>query len=129
MVASLHFVHQRHDLKTLGPEDQVQEIKNQQDVDPLPNDEFRAGMVELARDLITKEQEIEALASALPGLDNSEQDQHKSIKALQEELKYETEASQSVPETPEFLKAFQQQGVWQVSFQSNRQTVGAHKNG
>ena len=60
MVASLHFVHRRHDLKTLSPEDQVQEIKNQQDVDPLSNDEFRAGMVELARDLITKEQEIEA---------------------------------------------------------------------
>lgn len=34
---------------------------------------------------------------------------------LQEELKYEKEAAAEVVGTPEFLKAFQEQGIWQVS--------------
>ncbi len=44
-------------------------------------------MSELSHDLIMKEQQIEALISMLPGLQNSEQDQEKSIKELEEELK------------------------------------------
>ena len=43
--------------------------------------------IELAQDLITKEQQIEYLISVLPGLDNSEQDQERNIKELEEELK------------------------------------------
>jgi hypothetical protein len=35
---------------------------------------------------------------------------------LREELKYETESNVDVPEVPEFLKAFQEQGLWQVRF-------------
>lgn len=50
-------------------------------------DEFRAGLVELSRDLIFKEQQIEVLISTLPGLDNSEQDQERYIKDLEEDLK------------------------------------------
>lgn len=56
-------------------------------VEPLPQDEFKAGQLELARDLIIKEQQIEYLISILPGLENSERDQEQSIKELEEELK------------------------------------------
>lgn len=56
-------------------------------MDALPADEFRAGMVELSRDLILKEQQIEYLISILPGLDSSEQDQERFIKELEEDLK------------------------------------------
>ncbi|KAK5998459.1 Mediator of RNA polymerase II transcription subunit 21 [Cladobotryum mycophilum] len=89
-VACMHFVHKRHDLETLGPSDKVRDVKQEQslnEVDPLPPDEFRAGLVELSRDLIVKEQQIEVLISSLPGLDNSEQDQERSIKELEEDLK------------------------------------------
>ena len=48
---------------------------------------FKASQVELAQDLITKEQQIEYLISILPGLDNSEQDQERNIKELEEELR------------------------------------------
>lgn len=56
-------------------------------VDSLPPQDFRAGMVELSRDLIVKEQQIEVLISTLPGLDNSQQDQERHIKDLEEDLK------------------------------------------
>jgi mediator of RNA polymerase II transcription subunit 21 len=47
---------------------------------------FKAGQKELAQDLIIKEQQIEALISMLPGLDNSEKDQQYTIRQLEEEL-------------------------------------------
>lgn len=47
---------------------------------------FKAGQKELAQDLIIKEQQIEALISMLPGLDNSEKDQEDTIRQLEEEL-------------------------------------------
>ncbi|QLI66399.1 Mediator of RNA polymerase II transcription subunit 21 [Metarhizium brunneum] len=89
-VACLHFVQRRHDLETLGPNDKVRDIKqepHQREVDPLPADEFAAGLKELSRDLIIKEQQIEVLISNLPGLDNSERDQERNIKDLEEDLK------------------------------------------
>ncbi|OAQ63210.1 RNA polymerase II transcription mediator [Pochonia chlamydosporia 170] len=89
-VACLHFVQRRHDLETLGPNDKVRDVKqepHQKEVDPLPADEFAAGLKELSRDLIIKEQQIEVLISNLPGLDNSERDQERNIKDLEEDLK------------------------------------------
>ncbi|KAH7328161.1 mediator complex, subunit Med21 [Stachybotrys elegans] len=89
-VACLHFVHMRHDLETLGPSDKIRDVKqepSQKEVDSLPADEFRAGMVELSRDLVVKEQEIELLIQSLPGLDNSEKDQERNIRELEEDLK------------------------------------------
>ncbi|KAL2108810.1 hypothetical protein VUR80DRAFT_3350 [Thermomyces stellatus] len=88
-VACIHFAHKRHDLQTLGPNDKIRSVKSeeQKDVDPLPEDEFRAGLVELSRDLIVKEQQIEVLISTLPGLDSSEKDQEQSIRELEEEMK------------------------------------------
>lgn len=56
-------------------------------VDPVPADEFKAGQLELARDLIVKEQQIEMLVSTLPGLENSEEDQERNIQELEEELR------------------------------------------
>ena len=55
-------------------------------VDPYPTAVFKAGQKELAQDLIIKEQQIEALISMLPGLDNSEKDQQDTIRQLEEEL-------------------------------------------
>ncbi|KAM0251130.1 hypothetical protein ACHAQJ_008300 [Trichoderma viride] len=89
LVACMHFVHMHHDLETLGPKDKIREPKEQapREVDALPPQDFRAGMVELSRDLIVKEQQIEVLISTLPGLDNSQQDQERHIKDLEEDLK------------------------------------------
>jgi mediator of RNA polymerase II transcription subunit 21 len=73
-------------------------------VDPLPPDEFKAGQLELARDLIYKEQQIEMLISSLPGLDNSEEDQERYIRDLEEELKAaEEERQEAVKEKDEVL--------------------------
>lgn len=73
-------------------------------VDTLPADEFQAGQLELARDLIVKEQQIEYLISSLPGLENSERDQEQLIKDLEEELKVaETQRLEAVKEMDEVL--------------------------
>ncbi|PHH59344.1 hypothetical protein CDD81_3372 [Ophiocordyceps australis] len=90
LVACLHFVHRRHDLETLGPKDKVRDIKqepHQKEVDPLPADDFLAGLKELSRDLIVREQQIEYLISSLPGLESSQQDQARLVKDLEEDLK------------------------------------------
>ncbi|EGR51894.1 uncharacterized protein TRIREDRAFT_55548 [Trichoderma reesei QM6a] len=89
LVACMHFVQMRHDLEKLGPNDKIREPKEQaaKEVDALPPQDFRAGLVELSRDLIVKEQQIEVLISTLPGLDNSEQDQERHIRDLEEDLK------------------------------------------
>ncbi len=73
-------------------------------VDPLPPHDFKAGQLELARDLIYKEQQIEVLISSLPGLDNSEQDQERFIKELEEELRVaETQRQEAIREKDETL--------------------------
>ncbi|KAF2996948.1 hypothetical protein G7054_g14846 [Neopestalotiopsis clavispora] len=89
-VACIHYINQHHNLEKLGKDDEVRpstKTPDQQEVDPHPSDVFKANQVELAQDLITKEQQIEYLISILPGLDNSEQDQERNIKELEEELK------------------------------------------
>lgn len=60
---------------------------NSTQVEPLSAQQFKDGQRELAQDLITKEQQIELLISTLPGLENSEEDQERTIKQLEEELK------------------------------------------
>ena len=68
-------------------------------VDTYPTDVFKAGQKELAQDLILKEQQIEALISMLPGLDNSEKDQEDTIRQLEEELTIaETRRKEAVKE-------------------------------
>jgi mediator of RNA polymerase II transcription subunit 21 len=58
----------------------------------------------LAQDLILKEQQIEYLISSLPGLDNSEEDQEKLIRQLEEELKVaEEKRKEAVKEKEEVL--------------------------
>ncbi|KAI1011024.1 hypothetical protein LB504_002381 [Fusarium proliferatum] len=121
-VACLHYVNKRHDLETLGPNDKVREVKDApkegmskfmihpkgdmltSSVDSLPPDEFRAGMVELSQDLIVKEQQIEVLISSLPGLDNSEMDQERYIKELEEDLKIaEAQRQEAIKEKDQIL--------------------------
>ncbi|KAF4967681.1 hypothetical protein FZEAL_10502 [Fusarium zealandicum] len=104
-VACLHFVNKRHDIETLGPNDKVREVKDiPKEVDSLPPDEFQAGMVELSQDLILKEQQIEVLISSLPGLDNSEMDQEKYIKELEEDLKVaEVQRQEAIKEKDQIL--------------------------
>ncbi|KAF4339161.1 mediator-RNA polymerase II transcription subunit 21 [Fusarium beomiforme] len=95
-VACLHYVNKRHDLETLGPNDKI--------LDSLPPDEFRAGMVELSQDLVLKEQQIEVLISSLPGLDNSETDQERYIKELEEDLKIaEAQRQEAIKEKDQIL--------------------------
>lgn len=73
-------------------------------VDPLPADEFAAGLQELSRDLIIKEQQIEVLISNLPGLDNSERDQERNIKDLEEDLKAaEAQRQEAIKERDQIL--------------------------
>jgi mediator of RNA polymerase II transcription subunit 21 len=73
-------------------------------VDPLPAEEFKAVQLELARDLIIKEQQIEMLISSLPGLDSSEKDQEAYIKDLEEELKAaEAQRQEAAKEKDEML--------------------------
>lgn len=73
-------------------------------VEPVPIDEFRLGQEELARDLVYKEQQIEYLAGRLPGLENSEQDQERLVRELEEELKVaEVQRKEAVRERDEML--------------------------
>ncbi|KAF4962341.1 hypothetical protein FSARC_9584 [Fusarium sarcochroum] len=104
-VACLHYVNKRHDLEMLGPNDKIREVKDiPKEVDSLPPDEFRAGMVELSQDLILKEQQIEVLISSLPGLDNSEMDQERYIKELEEDLKIaEAQRQEAIKEKDQIL--------------------------
>ncbi|OTB00083.1 hypothetical protein M426DRAFT_324588 [Hypoxylon sp. CI-4A] len=107
-VACVHYINRHHNLETLGPGDQIRDVKQeagQEEVDPHPDDVFKASQVELAQDLITKEQQIELLISILPGLDNSEQDQERNIKELEEELKVaEVQRQEAIKEKEDALK-------------------------
>jgi len=60
-------------------------------VEPYDPTEFKDSQIELARDLIVKEQQIEYLISILPGLTNSEERQEDAIRKLEAELKAEGE--------------------------------------
>jgi mediator of RNA polymerase II transcription subunit 21 len=106
-VAALHFVHRRHDLDVLGPEDKVRDVKqepDQREVEPLPADDFRTGLSELSRDLVIKEQQIEVLISMLPGLQNSEKDQERYIKELEDDLKSaESQRQEALKERDQIL--------------------------
>ncbi|CAG9997784.1 unnamed protein product [Clonostachys byssicola] len=113
-VAALWFVQRRHDLETLGPKDKIFTPKQDgqappPEVDSLPVDDFRAGLTELSRDLITKEQQIEYLISMLPGLQNSEQDQERAIKELEEDLKAaESQRREALKERDQILAELDQ---------------------
>lgn len=73
-------------------------------VDPHPPEVFKAAQVELAQDLITKEQQIEYLISILPGLENSEHDQERNIKELEEELKVaEAQRQEAIKEKQDIM--------------------------
>lgn len=101
-VASIHFLHRHHNRELLGPNDKIQDVKPEQDareIEPLPDDEFKAGQLELARDLITKMQQIELIISTLPGLENNVQDQERQIRELEEDLKVaETQRQEAIRE-------------------------------
>ncbi len=129
-LACLYYADRHHDLQKLGPDDIVQEQKGDSGqpralkgrkrtidvpspllvlthsllVEPLPPDKFRLGQEELARDLVYKEQQIEYLIGSLPGLENSEQDQERLIRELEEELKVaEEQRKEAVRERDEML--------------------------
>lgn len=73
-------------------------------VEPLEADQFQAGLLELSRDLILKEQQIEVLISTLPGLDTSEADQEKNVRELEEELKVaEAQRQDAIKEKDQIL--------------------------
>lgn len=112
-IASLFYINKHHSPQKLGPTDIVrQENNNEGDqkqthsqVDPLPDNVFRAAQLELARDLIVKEQQIEALISILPGLENSEKDQEDTLRQLDAELKsLESKCNQAFIEKQDLIK-------------------------
>ena len=106
-VASYYYVERHHGYEVLGPKDEIRDIQEEPAkklIDDYPPDVFQAGLLELARDLIVKEQQIEYLISSLPGLDNSERDQEQSVKDLEEELKVaEAQRLEAVKEKDEVL--------------------------
>ncbi|KAK0718231.1 mediator complex, subunit Med21 [Lasiosphaeria miniovina] len=104
-IACYYYIERRHELETFGPNDKIHDLKdNPKELDSLPPDVFQAGQLELARDLITKEQQIEYLISSLPGLDNSEHDQEQLIKDLEEELRVaEAQRLDAIKEKDEIL--------------------------
>jgi mediator of RNA polymerase II transcription subunit 21 len=59
---------------------------------------------ELSRDLVIKEQQIEVLISMLPGLQNSEKDQERYIKELEDDLKLaESQRQEALKERDQIL--------------------------
>lgn len=74
-------------------------------VDPYSADVFKDGQIELARDLVIKEQQIEYLISVLPGLENNEKDQEQTIRQLEEELKIAEEERKSAVKEKEAVLA------------------------
>ncbi|KAF3354490.1 Mediator of RNA polymerase II transcription subunit 21 like protein [Verticillium longisporum] len=106
-VACFHYVNRHHDLEVLGPKDKVRDVTkgaSQLEVEPADPEEFRAGLLELSRDLIVKEQQIEVLISTLPGLDTSEADQEKNVRELEEELKIaEVQRQEAIKEKDQIL--------------------------
>jgi mediator of RNA polymerase II transcription subunit 21 len=107
MVAAFYYVERHHGYEIVGPKDEVRDIQedpNRKPIDDYPSEKFQEGILELARDLIVKEQQIEYLISSLPGLTNSERDQEQLIKDLEEELKVaETQRLEAVKEKDEVL--------------------------
>ncbi|KAL2021969.1 hypothetical protein VTK56DRAFT_6388 [Thermocarpiscus australiensis] len=105
-IAAFYYVERHHDLKPFGPGDKIPDLKADQpkEVETLDPETFKAGQLELARDLITKEQQIEYLVSTLPGLDNSEREQMRMIQDLEEEIAAaEAQRLEAVKERDELL--------------------------
>ncbi|KAK4231313.1 mediator of RNA polymerase II transcription subunit 21 [Podospora fimiseda] len=106
-VATYYWLERHHDLEKFGSNDKIPDLKPDQvkEVESVDPETFKAGQLELARDLITKEQQIEYLISTLPGLDNSERDQMQMIRDLEEEIAAaEQQRLEAVKEKDEVLK-------------------------
>ncbi|OBT54611.1 hypothetical protein VE04_05060 [Pseudogymnoascus sp. 24MN13] len=100
-VASIYYVHRHHELTPVNPTDKPRE-------GPMDSDGSHASLDrprELAKDLIVREQQIELLISALPGLEHSEQNQQERIKALEEELEKEEKKRQAAVKEKDVLLA------------------------
>ncbi|KAM5387827.1 hypothetical protein ACJA88_001087 [Fusarium oxysporum] len=77
-VACLHYVNKRHDLETLGPNDKL------------------IHFLQMSFERV--------LISSLPGLDNSEMDQERYIKELEEDLKIaEAQRQEAIKEKDQIL--------------------------
>nr|6XP5_U Chain U, Mediator of RNA polymerase II transcription subunit 21 [Thermochaetoides thermophila DSM 1495] len=87
-LSAFFWVERHHDLKTFGPNDKIPDLKADQpkEVDTKSPEEYKAGQLQLARDIIVKEQQIEYLISTLPGLDNSEREQIQLLRELEDDL-------------------------------------------
>ncbi|KAK4193947.1 mediator of RNA polymerase II transcription subunit 21 [Podospora australis] len=106
-IAAFYYIERHHDLEKFNANDKIPDLKPEQpkEVETLDPETFRAGQLELARDLITKEQQVEYLISTLPGLDNSERDQLQMIRELEDELEVaEKQRLEAVKERDEVLK-------------------------
>ncbi|KAJ2904366.1 hypothetical protein MKZ38_008151 [Zalerion maritima] len=106
--ACIHYIISHHDLEKLDSSDEIREVKDPIQasiVDPHSAESFQNNLKELAQDLIMREQQIEMLISVLPGLENSEEDQNKAIRELEEELKVaEQQRTDAIGEKKEVLQ-------------------------
>ncbi|KAK3306654.1 mediator complex, subunit Med21 [Chaetomium strumarium] len=105
-IAGFYYVERHHDLKPFSPTDKIPELKDApKEVETLDPQTFQAGQAEIANDLVNHARLIEALVSALPGLDNSERDQLQMIRDLEEEIaEVETQRLEAVKERDEVLE-------------------------
>ncbi|KFY25633.1 hypothetical protein V493_04541 [Pseudogymnoascus sp. VKM F-4281 (FW-2241)] len=105
-VASIYYVHRHHELTPVNATDKPRDGPMDSDgIEPYPTGQFIDGQRELAKDLIVREQQIELLISALPGLEHSEQNQQERIKALEEELEKEEQKRQAAVKEKDVLLA------------------------
>ncbi|AEO66992.1 ba3eafb2-1621-4e53-b88c-173038233b34 [Thermothielavioides terrestris] len=105
-IAGFYYVERHHDLEQFGPNDKIPDLKADQpkEVETLDPQIFQAGQAEIATDLVNHARLIEALVSALPGLENSERDQLQMIQDLEEEIAaLEAQRLEAVKEKEEVL--------------------------
>lgn len=85
-----------------NPSQPTQEVPVAQ---PLSPDQFNEDIKEFARDIVLKQQQMEALVSTLPGLNVSEEEQIERMKSLERELEdLEGERVQAVKEKEMLLR-------------------------
>ncbi|KAF2034137.1 hypothetical protein EK21DRAFT_57115 [Setomelanomma holmii] len=73
--------------------------------EPVSQEQFQEDLKEMARDVVLKQQQMEALIANLPGLNVSEEQQIERMKQLERELEeLETERAQAVKVKEALLK-------------------------
>jgi mediator of RNA polymerase II transcription subunit 21 len=98
------------EIRTKGGPENTQSTQSQptqptQEPEKISPEQFNEDIKEFARDIVIKQQQVEALIANLPGLNVSEEQQIKRMKMLEKELEgLEAERLQAVKEKEMLLK-------------------------